>query len=336
MRVNCALTATLALAAPGIFDRAIGEVPVATESTVGWYKAYIQDSQQIRLRDGRTLNLYCIGAGSPTVILEAGIGGGAYDWRSVQSRLGQQTRVCAYDRAGVGRSPTGPFPRDTRAQVADLEALLSAAKVRPPYVLVGHSMGAFNARLYATRHKRDVAGIVLVDPSVEDQIPLLYAAAPSIRANDQRQMNQLRACADVRRTPATAANCTRSAPEGFPADLAAKFAEGYGRGFYETVLSEAESFIAVASRQMKAEPRNLGSIPLIVLTRGKRSNNLPANEAEAEWHLVKEMHARIAGLSRAGSHRVVEGADHYIQLEKPDAVLSAVAEVIRRTKSVPK
>lgn len=302
--------------------------PPAASSPAAWYAAYDRGSRLIQLPGGRPLNIYCVGAGSPTIILESGIGGGAYDWRSVQDRMAALTRVCAYDRAGLGRSPRGPFPRDTRAEVADLEALLRAAGIRPPYVLVGHSMGGYNVRLFTSRHRRDVVGLVLVDPSVENQLPILYAAVPAVAASDQRQISRLRACADPQRSAEAAARCARSAPEGFPPDLAAAFVAEYGLSAAQTVLSEVDSFLTVASQQVAAERRPLGAMPLIVLTRGERSDNLSADQAETEWTLWNRMHGEVARLSTIGSHRVVEGANHYIQLDRPDAVVEAVHEVV--------
>jgi pimeloyl-ACP methyl ester carboxylesterase len=188
-------------------------------------------------------------------------------------------------------------------------------------------MGGYNVRLFASRHRRDVAGIVLVDPSVENQLPILYAAIPAVAASDQRQISRLRACADPKRSTEVAALCARSAPESFPPDLAASFVAEYGLTAAQAVLSEVDSFTTVASRQVVAERRPLGAMPLIVLTRGERSGNLTADQAETEWTLWNRMHDEVARLSTIGSNRVVPGANHYIQLDQPDAVVEAVAEV---------
>jgi pimeloyl-ACP methyl ester carboxylesterase len=93
------------------------------------------------------------------VILDSGISAWAVPWRFVQDDIARTTRVCAYDRAGSGASSPGPLPRDTRAAVADLEALLMAAAIKGPYVMVGHSMGGYDIRLFADRRPVDVAGI---------------------------------------------------------------------------------------------------------------------------------------------------------------------------------
>jgi pimeloyl-ACP methyl ester carboxylesterase len=89
-----------------------------------------------------------------------------------------------------------------------------------------------------------------------------------------------------------------------------------------------EAFLNADSQQVAAERRQLGRMPLIILTRGKRSSDIPPDQAETAWQLLKGMHEELAKLSLAGSNRVVQGADHYIQLDRPEAVADAVDEVV--------
>src|SRR5580698_2694536 len=123
--------------------------------------------QQLVDIGGRRLNLYCLGQGIPTVILDGGLGRSTVVWRKVHAELAKTTRVCAYDRSGYGFSDPGPLPRDTRHLADDLAALTRAARLRPPYVLVGASLGGMIVRLYADTHLREVGGMVLVDPETE-------------------------------------------------------------------------------------------------------------------------------------------------------------------------
>jgi pimeloyl-ACP methyl ester carboxylesterase len=117
---------------------------------------------------GRKLHLVCRGRGSPAVVMEAGMGDGSDSWTPVMKRIAAFSRVCAYDRAGIGTSdPAGTKPRSGAAITSDLHKLLAAAHVRPPYVLVGHSVGGLLVRLYAAAYRREVAGIVLVDSAHE-------------------------------------------------------------------------------------------------------------------------------------------------------------------------
>src|SRR5688572_6772992 len=118
---------------------------------------------------GYRLHLWCMGTGSPTVILESGLSGGAFEWGYVQPVVARQQRVCSYDRAGLGYSDPGPRPRTTKQMVRELGALLDSAGIDDQLVLVGQSYGGFNVRVFATQHPARVAGIVLADTSHEDQ-----------------------------------------------------------------------------------------------------------------------------------------------------------------------
>jgi pimeloyl-ACP methyl ester carboxylesterase len=133
----------------------------------------------------RSLYLDCRGSGSPTVVLEAGMGGGAAGWGSVLPSIAERTRVCAYDRAGLGRSE--PRGRHSAADVAmDLKALLDAAGERPPFLVVGHSLGGVYGRIFADRQQDDVVGIVLVDAFNPDLWGRLVEVMPPDKAPEWR------------------------------------------------------------------------------------------------------------------------------------------------------
>jgi len=117
---------------------------------------------------GFRLNLRCEGEGSPVVVLDAGAGDTLETWDWVLPDVKKFTRVCAYDRAGLGKSDRGPGPRTSERIVGELRELLVRARVRPPYILVGHSFGGLNTRLYAAKNPNDVSGLVLVDATPED------------------------------------------------------------------------------------------------------------------------------------------------------------------------
>ena len=114
---------------------------------------------------GFRLHLNCSGSGAPAVVLDAALGGSSISWSLVQPVISTRPRVCSYDRAGLGWSDAGPMPR-TAGRVADeRHRLLAAAQIPPPYLLVGHSYGGFVMRIFATRYRSDVAGLILVDPA---------------------------------------------------------------------------------------------------------------------------------------------------------------------------
>lgn len=137
---------------------------------------------------GHRLYLNCTGEGSPTVILDAGLGDDSSNsWSDVQPEIAKFTRVCSYDRANTGESDSISKPRTIEQIVADLHNLLTNAKVPAPYVLVGHSFGGMNVRMYAAKYPTEAAGIVLVDSSLEDLFVRLDAFV------DAESMKRIRA-----------------------------------------------------------------------------------------------------------------------------------------------
>ncbi|MEO8468365.1 MAG: alpha/beta hydrolase [Chloroflexota bacterium] len=114
---------------------------------------------------GRSLYVECSGSGSPTVVMDAGLGNTHDTWRLVAPMIAKHTRTCTYDRANLGASDPAAKPRSSAEVIADLDALLKAAAISGPYVLVGHSFGGLSMRLFAAEHPADVVGIVLVDPT---------------------------------------------------------------------------------------------------------------------------------------------------------------------------
>ena len=145
-----------------------GDEPKATTSRDGEDSPASEDflgrpGKLVDIGAGRSLFLHCVGSGSPTVVLEAGFGGDASQWRDVQPDLGHDTRTCAYDRAGFGFSAATSGVRDARDEIKDLRRLLARARIDPPYVVVGHSYGGVLARVFAHLHPTETAGLVLID-----------------------------------------------------------------------------------------------------------------------------------------------------------------------------
>ena len=117
---------------------------------------------------GYRLHINSTGKGKPTVILIAGSGDFSFDWSLVQPAVSRFSRVCSYDRAGLAWSDVGPTPRTMRQEAYELHVLLEKAKLKAPFVLVGHSVGGLIARVYAAEYPREVAGMILVDSTTED------------------------------------------------------------------------------------------------------------------------------------------------------------------------
>ena len=112
---------------------------------------------------GYKLHINCTGQGTPMVVLDSGLGDSYVSWMKVQPQIAKFTRVCYYDRAGLGYSDNSPLPRTSKVMAEELHTLLHNAGVDPPYILVGHSMGGYNVRLFASLYRSEVAGMVLVE-----------------------------------------------------------------------------------------------------------------------------------------------------------------------------
>jgi pimeloyl-ACP methyl ester carboxylesterase len=143
---------------------------VATATTPRAAPVIVGSGKLVGIGGGRSLYLDCAGSGSPTVIMEAGFGGNTGNWRDVQPQIGRTTRTCAYDRAGLGNSVALPGVHDAGDEINDLQRLLDAARIAPPYVLVGHSYGGLLVRLFAKAHPDETAGVVMVDAVGRNQM----------------------------------------------------------------------------------------------------------------------------------------------------------------------
>ena len=301
---------------------------------------YARAQHLVVLEGGRRMNLLCEGRGAPTVILEAGAGGSTLEWHQVQPALAKVTRVCAYDRAGMGFSDAGPLPRTAGAVVADLEALLRSAHIPPPYVMVAHSLGSYYVRLYADRHLDQVAGMVLVDPSVEYQDRRFAAVAPQFGAVLQQDRESALECLRLARQGRLTADMPvfKKCTYGYTRDPAfsdALFEVQIKRRlsvpFRETLLSETDQMEA-GSRELLAARRSYGAMPLIILTQSPESHDaypeLTEAQVEAMNRLWMQMHDELATLSTRGTNKLVEHTGHYIQKDRPAVVVEAVQQTV--------
>lgn len=305
---------------------------------------------------GRRLNLVCTGKGSPTVILEAGMLADSSAWRRVQPAMSQTTRVCSYDRAGMGFSDAAGAPRDASAIVRDLHRLLTAASVAGPYVLVGWSSGGLFTRLYQYRYPTDVVGLVEVDPdtelyTIEDYLKLVEALMKKTPQWGNQQIRDWFAQYDN-----CAANFSRGTCAFFPGPTAYLRANGCAKiSGAECELKEVRarhvseaSFWKVAAlevratmsdpAELRAAVRPLGKLPLIVLTDSEDGDidatdpTISVTAQRAGWVDKNNAQERLAKLSSVGAHFVVGGATHAILLDRPPAVISAIEEVIDQAR----
>lgn len=242
---------------------------------------------------GREIFLHCEGAGSPTVLLEHGLGSNGHGWQTVQGELAEDNRVCWTSRAGVGFSDPAPGTATRTAQdaVDDLRVVITSAGLDEPFVLVGHSFGGFVVRLYAEQHPDDVAGMVLVDATHDRQASLLrnrlspeswreveplYAGENPERMDLLASAEQVATLGDLDALPLVVLEA--------PAQLS-----GDAAGLDEDVASEVDAVMS---------------------------------------SLWPELQQDLARMSPEGSHRAVADTGHFIHEDRPDAVVDAIRDVL--------
>ncbi len=304
----------------------VSERSVASELDI-----YAHPQRLISLPDRRRMNLYCTGNRGPVVILDAGLGGSTLSWGKVQPKLASSFRVCAYDRAGMGFSDPGPLPRDTQHMADDLAALLTAAKLSPPYILVGHSLGGMSVRLFAAQHRQMVSGLVLVDPSVEHQDARFNAAIGTRSSDGNANRKACLAAAIVGLQPGTPEflRCVgKPRPSWSAAFWRAISKMKASSSYHRTEVSEYENMAGANSSQLGAWNGKLTDIPMIVLTaENTYRSGVPREYVDTLSALWNEMHNEIARLSRRGVNRLVRGSGHLIPSDNPVAVAAAVRDV---------
>ena len=271
---------------------------------------------------GYRMHIDCTGEGSPAVILESGLGDSYLSWRKVQPEIAKFTRVCSYDRAGLGYSDPSPQPRTSKVIAGELNALLKAAGVPPPYVLVGHSMGGFHVRVFVGLYRSEVAGMVLVDASHPDQDNRF---PPELK---NMEGSWLRAAEFLEYT----------APFGVPRLLGLCGPDPVQRAadcnFHSAREGVAELKGFAQSAAQTAAAGSLGDMPLAVLSHdpNKPSTDLPADLAKPTNDAWEKMQEEMAHLSTRGTQAIAKNSSHYIQIDRPDLVIDAIRNVVQQAR----
>lgn len=289
---------------------------------------------------GRRLNLSCSGTGSPTVVFEAPSGSAGWAWWAVQPQVAGRTRACVYDRAGLGFSDPSPRAADASNAVDDLHALLQAAAIAPPYVLVGNSFGGAGAQLFAWRYPAEVSGLVLVEPMHEDQNVRADALTHGGLTEGEAQALEFgNACAAQAAKGFAAGtdayrDCIGGVDPALPGQLGqAELQRRLTPAFWRVRQSERAA-LAADRAQLRAERKPLGALPLIVLARGVSPYLIPGKPQSETNKAIEAANLALltdlAHASTAGEVRVVAGAGHEIQETHPEAVVAAVDDVLAK------
>jgi pimeloyl-ACP methyl ester carboxylesterase len=276
------------------------------------------------------------------VILEQGAGMPAVGWMKIQPQIARFTRVCSYDRAGYGWSERGPMPRTIPRLAKDLKTLLDASGEKGPFVMAAASLGGPIVRLYTGLYPNDVAGVILVDASHEDQQKRAQSVQPpELIAETNREVasyqrwerlrGPLMLHLGIERFMVHFTQQSGQMPQVFWEEY---FYLSQKPGFEEMVASEIQS---LADSSSALHSVNLGDRPLIVLTAGRMTfTPEPFLTKEIEYKLRNvfgELQAEQARLSTRGKQIVVSDSGHVIMFERPDAVISAIHEVWTEARS---
>jgi pimeloyl-ACP methyl ester carboxylesterase len=308
---------------------------------------------------GYRLHLHCTGNTGPTVVLIAGAGDFSFDWGLVQPDVARFARVCSYDRAGFAWSDPGPTPNTMRQEAYELHALLRAAVIKGPYVLVGHSIGGLIARVYAEEYPKEISGMVLVDATHEDTT-LMYQGK-LVRVRDGARGRSVPSSQTMQSSPPKPPTKedigqfqfnqqTFGAPkisppfDKLPPSVQAMrlwFLSQPPRAAAGEDLWAEELQLMYAARAQT--PYQLGNIPLVVLLPKPEYGNPPSGVSIDEWKRIndekRQQKIGFTNLSHNSKLIVAGKSGHHIQLDEPQVVTAAVRLVVgaarRRARLAP-
>ena len=283
-----------------IFLLAIAGMIYQTASTESDQRKYPPPGVLVNV-DGYKMHIYCMGDGSPTIILDSAGGGSSVDWSLIQPKLAEHTRVCAYDRAGYGWSDYNPAPRTLEEQVKELHSLLTGANEKGPYIFVGHSYGARVSRVFAAKYPKEVIGMVLMDPGVlydDPRYPTETLSEHEAENNMIRTAHWLAPFGLVRLLQPMMGNPAFDLPE--EARLANTSFAATSR-YWQSLNDQTSALSTIFEEEHQVT--TLGEIPLLML--------ISSEPDDAAHKVYIQANIEMAGLSTNGSYLIVEGATHF-------------------------
>ena len=257
---------------------------------------------------GYRLHLWCTGNGAPAVILDTGLGGSSADWGFVQPAVARFTRVCSYDRAGMGYSDPGPSPRTARRIANELADLLDRSGNAGPVVLVGASIAGFDVRVLASDRPERAAGLVLVDASHEDQAHEVPQMARFVPLLSTIGVLRLFGVSFGQRIESLAPSVRQFAR-----------ATSFRAAGYQTAADEI-MHIRQSASEVRRSRRKL-AIPVVVITGGRG--------ADENW---RQLQRDQASLSERGCLMIVEESGHVVSVDQPEVVVDAIRTVVQTAR----
>jgi pimeloyl-ACP methyl ester carboxylesterase len=273
------------------------------------------------------------------VILDAGLGGTSLDWSKVQPAVARFTRVCSYDRAGYGWSDSGLCPRTSQQIVKELHLLLAHAQIHGPYVLVGHSVGGLNMRLYAYRYPEEVVGMVLLDATSEYQFapfgkyPAYFPPQAVSSVVGQLQVFSVAAYFGVGRLALHSGLFPLEDFAAYPTAVKPiVLAQASQTRYYQTQHDEYAALHESAAqvRAARLATPSYGKLPLIVLSKDvSQDQKEEGKQLAATWDALQR---DMASLSSNSQHTVAQHSGHYVQLDRPDLAIAAIQSVWQQAR----
>ena len=257
---------------------------------------------------GYRLHLWCTGDGAPAVILDTGLGGSSADWGFVQPDVARFTRVCSYDRAGMGYSDPGPSPRTARRIASELAELLARSGIDGPVVLVGASVAGFNVRVFASDHPERAAGLVLVDASHENQAHEVPRMARFVPLLSTIGVLRLFGVSFGQRIESLAPSVRQFAR-----------ATSFRAAGYQTAADEI-IHIRQSASEVRSSRRKL-TIPVLVITGGRG--------ADENW---RQLQRDQASLSERGCLMIAQESGHVVSVDQPEVVVDAIRTVVETAR----
>jgi pimeloyl-ACP methyl ester carboxylesterase len=302
-------------------------------SALRYYRSIYHAPGTIYTVDGQKMHLYCVGEGAPTIVLESGLGEDSLIWGKVQPELSKTTRVCSYDRAGMGWSAPRTGPRDAN-QIADqLHALLQEAGVTGPIVLMGHSIGGIYVRAYASRHPQNVAGLIFVDSSTPLQQDRGSADLRAFMSTVPAYQYYFAVMASALGIPRAAGECSKL-QAGFDEHTARMAAEDKCGMLLSELWSEYTSSRRSGDETIHSGP--YGNLPILIFSQDPQQpadSRTPAKLAPEYSAVWNEMQEELKQLSTRSRRIIAKGSGHHVQIDRADLLNREVPIFIQQIRN---